>query len=62
MRKKSPKRQTPEPEPDPAPAKPKAVAVTINKQQTLPPDAARRRRDYLKDSVEIERQWSRINF
>jgi len=60
MLKRSPKPQRPEP--NPAPAKPKAQPINVKTQPApwLPPDAVKRRQEYLKDSYEIERQWWRV--
>jgi hypothetical protein len=62
MAKESPKQQPQQPEADPAPVKPKAQPITISKQQTLPPEAVKRRNKFKQDSHEIEWAiWRSIN-
>lgn len=52
MKKNSPKTKQPTNTPEPTPA-PKNTPITIKKER-LPPDAAKRRRDFIEDSREIE--------
>jgi hypothetical protein len=59
MKKNSPKTKPPITTPTPTPAK-KNAPITIKKER-LPPDAAKRRRQFLEDSAEIERQLRGIN-
>ncbi|HEY7184337.1 MAG TPA: hypothetical protein VIC84_23075 [Blastocatellia bacterium] len=62
-RKKSPKQQPPQLLPTetapesvqtPRPAKTRPAPITVKKQEPLPPEAAKKRKDYLEDSFEIE--------
>jgi len=58
------KKKSPQPEPTPGsapvPAPKKSAPITVKNPQWLPPEAVKRRAEYLKDSYEIERQWWRV--
>jgi hypothetical protein len=58
MKRKSPKQRPPQAatETTPAPVRPKASPITVKRQETLPPEAAKRRSKFKQDSHEIE--WS----